>query len=48
METKNTRDSVYSIAYHLVLVTKYQQSVLTGEMQNGLKEILNLSIVLKY
>ncbi|MBL8148487.1 MAG: transposase [Blastocatellia bacterium] len=40
METKNRRDSVYSIGYHLVWVTKYRRSVLTGEMEKGLKEIL--------
>ena len=38
----NTRNSsVFQIRYHLVLVTKYRRSVLSGEMRGRLKTIFS-------
>ena len=34
------RTSVYSLQYHLVLVTKYRRDVIAGDVKNALNEIL--------
>ncbi len=36
--TKTTGRSVYNLNYHIVLVTKYRNKVLTGDVQRFVKE----------
>ena len=36
--TKTTGHSVYNLNYHIVLVTKYRNKVLTGEIERFVKE----------
>ena len=36
--TKTTGHSVYNLNYHIVLVTKYRNKVLTGEIERHVKE----------
>jgi len=37
VETKTTKHSVYSLNYHIVLVTKYRHKVLVGEIETFVK-----------
>lgn len=39
-ELRTNRHSVYSLKYHLVVVTKYRKKCLTKEMLNDLEDIL--------
>ncbi|MEC0423918.1 IS200/IS605 family transposase, partial [Bacillus subtilis] len=40
-EFNRNRHSVYSLNYHLVVVTKYRKKCISEEMLNRLKEIAN-------
>lgn len=39
-KVKKGRGYVYSIQYHIVWCSKYRQDILTGEVDDSLKEII--------
>lgn len=41
MDVKTTRHAVYNINYHLVWIPKYRKNILTGAVEQRLKEILS-------
>jgi len=47
MDVKKTSHSVYNLNYHIVLVIKYRQNILIGEVEEFVKEQIN-SICQRY